>query len=538
MNLDEKTSVAIYARVSTEEQTENFSLGAQLELLRKHAEEHRYHVIDEYVDGGYSGTSSNRPAFQRMLNDARERKFQIILVYRLDRFFRNNRALLTVSEELEQFDIGIKSLTEPFDTSNHLGKFILSLFGSLAQLERDTFMERSKMGRLRRAREGYYSGTNPVKFGYQCSEDRRKLFYHPVESEVVKIIFNQYCQPEASLVKIAKYLNEHGYKTKTGASWRGDAVHDIIRDPIYTGIWFANRYTQKGKLKPKKDWIQVPVPVIISKDVFQKAQEWLIARRNYTVKNVKYKYLLQGLIKCGDCSSSVSGTADKQHRVVNGKRYGPYLQLYYRCTHFVKNIYKKTVNCNLRYMPAKSLEDVVWGKIEEIFTNPNLISKAVEYQKDHELDGREQLEKESVKVGLRLTALQKEERRMLEAYRQNIISMEQLRDQVLQIKEESGRLSKRKDDIVMLQTSTNTTDVQESIDYVLQVKKGIDKFTYETKKRLLHLLNTRIIANIDGLIDILCTIPSKDACISPKEKSFFSLQPSAGPICLRSAACT
>jgi site-specific DNA recombinase len=144
--------VALYSRVSTEEQKENFSLAAQLELLRKHASDSKFEVFDEYVDDGFSGTSFERPQFQRLMDDSRQDKFQLILVYRVDRFFRNNKDLLNTVDELQGCGVSVRSITEPFDTSNYLGKFVLSLFGSIAELERNTFMERSKMGKLRRAR--------------------------------------------------------------------------------------------------------------------------------------------------------------------------------------------------------------------------------------------------------------------------------------------------------------------------------------------------------------------------------------------------
>ena len=119
-----KITVALYARVSTEEQKENFSLAAQIELLKKHASGNSYEIFSEYVDGGYSGTSYERPELQRLLVDAKQNKFNLILVYRVDRFFRSNKDLLNVVSELEGMGVNIRSITEPFDTTNYLGKFV------------------------------------------------------------------------------------------------------------------------------------------------------------------------------------------------------------------------------------------------------------------------------------------------------------------------------------------------------------------------------------------------------------------------------
>ncbi|HQB94468.1 MAG TPA: recombinase family protein [Candidatus Omnitrophota bacterium] len=521
--------VALYARVSTEEQASNFSLPAQLELLRKHAADNGYTVFNEYVDAGYSGTVLDRPAFQKMLQDAKNSEFNLILVYRLDRFFRNNRALLTVTEELERFGVGIKSITEPFDTSNHLGKFILSLFGSLAQLERDTFMERSKMGRMRRAKEGYYSGANPTKYGFKCTEDRRHLEICPEEAEIVKLVFKWYCEPDASLVRVAKRLTKLGYKSRENVEWKGDAIHDIIRDPIYIGKWYANRYGPKGKLKPQKDWIEVSVPSIVSESVFQKAQSLLIERRNYTTRNVKYQYLLQGLAKCGDCGNAIAGTADRQRQKKNGKVYGPYFNLYYRCTHFSKNIYKKTIKCNLRYMQVESVDSVVWKEIESLLENPKLIEDIVKQQNKRDPKQVKDSHQELAKIEARLKVLGKEEFRILEAYRQEIISIEQLKSQMAKIKAETVKLSLGRDEAVSLLTKGDSVEVEKAINYVAQIKKGLNANAFDSKKRILHLLNTRVVAKVSGAVDVYCTIPTTELRFSDQTSNVVPASPSEGP---------
>ena len=149
---------AIYVRVSTEEQAKNYSIPAQLDLLRSFARANNYEIFREYVDEGVSGTTADRPQLQELLNDATRGVFNVVLVYRIDRFFRNTRLLLVAVEELKKFGISFKSLTEPFDTSSPMGEFMVSLLGSVAQLERDTFIERSGMGIIKSVKEGHYMG--------------------------------------------------------------------------------------------------------------------------------------------------------------------------------------------------------------------------------------------------------------------------------------------------------------------------------------------------------------------------------------------
>ncbi len=518
--------VALYTRVSTEEQKENFSLGSQLDLLRKHVKDNssdkvQYEAYDEYVDGGYSGTSYERPEFQRLLDDARQGKFELILVYKVDRFFRNNKELLNIVDGLEKVGVSVRSITEPFDTSNYLGKFVLSLFGSIAQLERDTFMERSRRGRLRRAREGYYSGSSPSKFGYNYNPETKKLEINEKEAGIVRLIFSLYIEPDSSLLKVTRKLRALGYKTKEGRVWGTDRVHEVVRESIYAGRWYANRYCKKG-MKPREEWIEVKVPQIISEDIYGKAQELLKTRKNYSERNAKYNYLLQGLVKCGDCGCTVAGTADRQLQKIKGKTYGPYFKLYYRCTHFFKNRFEKLVNCRLKYIQAKDLEDVIWNEIEKVLQNPQLIEKAVKEKERFRRGHRDSLEKEFKQTARRQEGLNKEEQRILEAYRQNVISIEQLKEQMEEIRHTRENLEARRQEIkAILQTRDVKTEIKEAVNYVKKIKQGIGKFTHDTKKKMLRLLNTRTTVNIDGGVDILCTLP-RLALPHTSEREFFS----------------
>lgn len=529
IDIKKKIKVALYARVSTEEQKDNFSLGSQLDLLRKHATDNNYEIHDEYVDDGYSGTSHDRPHFQRLLDDSRLGRFEIILVYRIDRFFRNNKDLLNVVDCLEKIGIAVKSITEPFDTS-YLGKFVLSLFGSIAELERNTFMERSRLGKLKRARLGFYSGSSPSKFGYTYNKETKKLEINEHEAKVVRMIYTLYIQPDSSITKVTRMLRKVGYKTKTGRPWETDRVDDILKDETYTGIWHANKhFSIKGKsqgLKPREEWIEVKVPDIVTKEVFEGAQQLLDARKNYSRRNVRYKYLLQNLIRCGDCGSTLAGTADKSIQKANGRKYGPYYRLYYRCTHFVKNKFEKLVKCRLKYVKADDMESVVWNEVEKILQNPELIEKAIVGKEKVKKINRHDLDQQIELVARQQDALSKQEERIIDAYRQNIISIEQLKAQVEDIRKSREVLERaRQDSTLKLQNTDAREELKNAVDYVAKIRAGIEKFTFETKRKILRLFNTKITVNINGIVDILCTLPKISSPVGflPENLSHFEL---------------
>jgi site-specific DNA recombinase len=146
--MDTKQQVAIYARVSSQEQAvEGVSIEVQIAALRAYAKTQGWEVVDEYIDGGYSGGTDERPALKRLLTDASQHRFNIIAVCKLDRFFRNLRLLLNHLHSLEQQGIKFISTQEGLDTSTPNGKFTMQIMGVIAEFERGRIGERVKDSR-------------------------------------------------------------------------------------------------------------------------------------------------------------------------------------------------------------------------------------------------------------------------------------------------------------------------------------------------------------------------------------------------------
>ncbi|MCB4792206.1 MAG: recombinase family protein [Elusimicrobia bacterium] len=503
-NPKQKVKVALYARVSTEEQTNNYSLDAQKDLLIKYAKENNFVITGEYIDGGYSGTSDDRPEFQKMMEDARGGKFNLVLFYKYDRLFRNNRHLLNTVEQLSQYGVAIKSITEPFDTSNPMGKCMVSILGSMAELERNNFLERSKQGKLRRYREGYYAGSGV--FGYDYDKETDILTINTNEAEIVKHIFSEYIQPESSLLKVARNLRKQGLKTKKGLEFQSHCIHGILLNSMYTGKWYANRLGPKNSLKPRDLWIEVKVPAIVSEEEYNLAHKLLKERRIYSKRNVKYDYLLQGLIKCGACGSKISGTSDSSlPTMINGRQYGPYFKLYYRCNHYSKNLFEKKISCDLRWIQSELIDGAVWNKADIILNNPEIIRKAVERERES-MPERDVLQKSLKKNEDALKRLCREEERIIEAYRRNIISIEQLDQQISDIRLKKEAYSHEIERIGLL-LEDKKENIESAIDCVSQINKGIGKLNPDIKKRVLRLLDTSVVVNTNGKANLTFRIP-------------------------------
>jgi len=436
--------IALYARVSTEEQTENFSIPAQMELLRSYCRSMNYTIYSEYIDAGYSGTTQDRPELQRLLRDAEQGKFQVILVYRIDRFFRSVKDLLFIVDYLDSIGVSFRSVTEPFDTMNPIGKFMLSLLGSIAQLERDTFIERSRMGKMRRAEEGYVVLTHPP-FGYdyiiperKTGDDGKKqkngkrgyLVINDEEAETVGLIFKEYIKPDSSTYSVAELLTKLGKRTKRNGKWTGERVYAVLTDTCYVGEWLY-----KG--------IKVQIPSIIDRETFDKAQNLLKERRNMIHRKTPRQYLLRGLLRCGYCGSHMGGTTEVAKHRKNGKKYGePYGEThYYRChKNIMSSRNKRADRCDAPWIRGEELERHVLSYLALTLSNSERLQEAINSHNNSTGAKRAELENKIKDLNKKLMKLLNEKERILQAYREGVIEISDLKKEIDLVKEKQTSL--------------------------------------------------------------------------------------------------
>lgn len=158
--------VAIYIRVSTEDQAkEGYSLEVQREYLEAFAKRVGLEIFRVYQDDGISGYSTERPALKELLKDAKGKKFDLVLVYKIDRFSRNLKDLLNLVDELLSSGVGFKSATEPFDTTTSAGKLIFQQLGSFAEFERNRIAERVFPGMVKGVQRGNWQGARYAPYG-------------------------------------------------------------------------------------------------------------------------------------------------------------------------------------------------------------------------------------------------------------------------------------------------------------------------------------------------------------------------------------
>lgn len=342
--------VAIYIRVSTQEQVENYSIGAQRERLLAYCKAKGWDVFDEFVDGGYSGATMDRPALKRMLNSLDA--IDAIVVYKLDRLSRSQRDTLDLIEEhFLKNKVDFVSITETLDTSTPFGKAMIGILSVFAQLERETIAERMRIGHIKRAEEGFSNmGGDYDPTGYKRQDG--ELMIVPEEAEQIQMLYDFYEQTH-SVTKVQKKFKDLGYKV-----WRFNKYRRILSNRLYIGeVSFAGEY-YKGLHEP-----------IISKEQFDRIQ-LLLERHKGANSNRAKESLLSGLMTCGKCGESFV-TYSSIDKLASGKKVN-YRYYICRARRFPSEYPEKCMNKNWN---SQKLESLIINEIKQISTQKQLASK-------------------------------------------------------------------------------------------------------------------------------------------------------------------
>lgn len=292
--------VAIYIRVSTTSQVEEgYSIDEQKDKLKSYCDIKDWNVYKVYTDGGFSGSNTERPALEKLIKDAKNKKFDTVLVYKLDRLSRSQKDTLYLIEEIFiKNGIEFLSLQENFDTSTPFGKAMIGLLAVFAQLEREQIKERMQLGKLGRAKSGKSMMWARTSYGYDYHRDTGAMTINELEAIAIRDIFESYLNG-MSVTKIRDMLNDKYPKTP---NWHYRIVRGILANPVYCGY---NQY--KGHVFPGNH------EPIITEEVFNKTQEELKIRQQtalekFNPRPFRAKYMLSGIAQCGYCGAPLAIT--------------------------------------------------------------------------------------------------------------------------------------------------------------------------------------------------------------------------------------
>ncbi len=360
----ENIKTAVYLRVSTEDQAkEGFSIAAQKEKLTKYVEVNDWELYDYFIDDGISGKNiKDRPELTRLIDLVKKKKFNNVLVYKLDRLTRSVKDLINLIELFETFDCSFSSVTEKLDTSNAVGRMFIKIIGIFAEFERENLAERVSFGYEEKTRQGNYTNTNGV-YGYDYIVGKGNLVINEKEAEIVKKTYEDYLNGKA-MISIAKDYNLRKVPTKRGGDWSQSTIQSILTNETYLG---KVRYGVNKKIKNKAFIVESNHEPIIDEYTFKKVQNMIKKRKHFNVKKFPSENAYFGFVlKCSHCGARFHAKQQRQ----NGKLY---------VTYYCNN--KQTARCKCRGIShikvLTAFEDYIKGI---------KISCDIEFNNDHKKD--------------------------------------------------------------------------------------------------------------------------------------------------------
>lgn len=371
------------------------------------------HLI--YKDEGFSGKSTDRPMYKKMLNDAHSNKFSVVICYRLDRISRNVADFSNLITELESLGIAFISVNERFDTTTPMGRAMMYISSVFSQLERENIGERVRDNMLELAKTGHWlGGTTPLSFKSEqvtfhdpSGKERYyfKLCHVPEEVNMVKDIYSKYLELK-SMTQVVKYLLSHNFKTRNNTEWTRSKISYILKNPVYVkatksivnffekqdvlvygepdglhGILTYNKYKPKGKknktLRKPSEWIFAIANAegIISDEDWLKTQSLLLTNSEKAPRLGKTNTaLLTGLLHCAYCGHPMRVKYGMKNSQTNIRK--PYYACYFKydsgCT-----------RCQNKNADALVLETVVLNELKEISCDSSLlIEKLKKYRSE------------------------------------------------------------------------------------------------------------------------------------------------------------
>lgn len=486
--------IGIYARVSTEEQARHgYSIQSQLRLCREKAKAiDPYLEIKEYIDRGISGEFIDRPALKELRKDVKEGIIHKVVCYDPDRFSRKLMNQLIIVEELDKRNIELIFVDGDYSKTPE-GQLFFNLRGSISEFEKAKIKERTMRGRREKAAQGKVLRNYEI-YGYDYDSEKQKLVINEDEAKIVQLIFDLFTEPNdpvSGINSIAKLLTEKQVSTKKNTGvWHRQVVRQILMNKTYIGEFYQNKWNAEGMLanktdsevyvpvskRPKKEWILIPCPPIINREKFEYAQKLIQESRRRWAKKSRHKYLLSGLVRCGECSNTMTGR--------KGKNWGRYE---YEYTDKKNYSGAKNPGCGQR-IKCIDLDTIVWDKVLEWLKDTEKISDAAE--KESKSSGVSYEEAELERVEKELKKIEMSKKRMLDLYAQSDEDiMGDVKKTLMELKEKEKNLiiqkNKVEEELADLNQMNHIKNIlREAVDYYFNKNPG--GLTFEDKQKIIR----------------------------------------------------
>jgi site-specific DNA recombinase len=532
-------TAAIYTRVSSEGQKENKTIGSQVEELLEFARAYEYVVPESYVfkDEGYSGALLIRPGLEKVRDLSAEGQIQAVLIYSPDRLSRNYAYQVVLMEELASNGTQVLFVNSP-KTDTPEQALLLQFQGMISEYERAMITERSRRGKRFKAKAGVVNvlGGAPYGYNYLKKGEGVAASYEVNEEEagVVREIFRMYTEELCGIGVIARALTSQKILTRTGLTrWERSVIWAMLRNPAYSGkacfgkteVAERQRITkplrarggyvaQSGcnREKPREEWIEIPVPALISQDTFDMAQERLKTNKLHSKRNTNIETLLQsGMMVCGECGYSLYRTYTKTS---SGNKI-----FYYRCFGSDRYRFEGIRKCNCKPLRQDYIDNIVWAELVGLIQDPGLIRKEVEKRVETAKKTNPLVNQKALLAKQRLKGMQSMDK-LLDAYQEGIIPIGQLRKRMPELQKKVNSIEKELKELQVHELALDQRlQLLDVTSFTMQLGKNINHLDIKDKKKILRLLVKEIIVR-EETIEIRHSIPLKQEKKTKNQKSY------------------
>ena len=508
---------ALYARVSGEQQRDSNTIASQTEALVAYAERHGYRVAPDMIieDDGYTGAVLERPGLERVRDLAAEGRIEAVLVHAPDRLSRRYAYQVLIIEELARQGVETVFLNAPsMETpEDHL---LVQFQGMIAEYERAQILERSRRGKRHRARHGDIAVLSGAPYGYRYHKKTpdSDAFYEIVEPQasVVRDVHRYYTCDHMSIGAIARKLNERAVPTSSGRSrWERSVVWAMLRNPAYKGRacfgktrtaprqrvralrqrdGFAGR-NSVGHERPREDWIEIPVPAIVSEHTFALAEERLQQNKVFSRRRTRTPSVSQGLVACGKCGYALYRTsAQTSARKIS----------YYRCLGSDSWRHLNGPLCNSRPVRQDLLDDIVWTELVRLLEDPALVKAEIDRRLEaaRVSDPNQQREAD---LRHRLIRVRKGIDRLVTAYQEELITIDELRDRTPELRRQEQALHRELQSAVdrVKDRETYLRLAETLTGFLARLRSSAETLDIAERQRIVRLLVKEVLVTEDKI---------------------------------------
>jgi site-specific DNA recombinase len=515
--------VALYARVSTERQEKERTVGSQLDALQARAVTEAWAVEMTCTDEGYSGARLDRPGLDRVRDAAAAGLIDAVVSLCPDRLARNYVHQMIVLDELARFGVSLVFL-DGGPAEGPQGRLMAQIQAAVAEFERVKIAERNRRGKLWRARQGSVV-SGQVPFGYRKGPASNglpaRLVVCEEEAAVVRQIFDWHVKDRLSVRRIAIRLIESGVPTPRGRvrQWATSTLDRLLRQEAYAGTLYYNRRVElppaarvpRGSQghrpirhdRPQEEWVGVAVPAIVDVDTWTRSQALHERNARFSPRHVGTDcYLLRCLVRCGECGQARASAGRTRRSSVNR---------YYRCNSLLPmHLREDRLRCSQPSARADELDQVVWAEVVRHLRRPELILQACTAPAGP-----------STGSGARrqLAGLRTQQRRLLDAYQAGAIALDDLESRQRALADRVAELER----VVALEQSHRTTraDLEGRVsDFSQEVTAGLEDMTFSQRQALLRLVLEKVVVT-DCRVELFFKIPllAKECQRRPSEVS-------------------